>query len=169
MVVAASAREAAGRVEPYPAPPGARRSNACSVTVDGRAVRTVRYKDVSYAHFGFTESVRVTVKSSERIDEHWVSPKSYGIVADVDGRELSFTLDGPRKLIVHVSDTEKAFVFADPIDKDPPRPGATRVKSVLDFGVDPTGKTLETERLQRAIDEVSSARAIRFTTDGNRR
>ncbi|MHC4501884.1 MAG: glycoside hydrolase family 28 protein, partial [Planctomycetota bacterium] len=159
--VAASAREAAGRVEPYPAPPGAHRSEVYSVSVGGRDVFVVKYKDVSYAHFGLDGSADVTVAAAEEIESHSISPKSYRIAAKSAGRRLSFRLTRPRKLIVTVNDLGRLFVFADPLERNPPKPGRPGARSILEFGVDPAGRDVQTEKLQRAIDEISAQRGGR--------
>lgn len=151
------ASERSRGVEAYPPPPGAAKSKAYAVSVSGRDVFVVKYKDVSYAHFGFGAAAAVvTVRAAEPVKTHSISPKSYAIKARAAASELSFTLRAPRKLIVRANRLERLFIFADPLERNPPRPGRPGVKSILDFDVDRAGDTLETARIQRAIDKVSA-------------
>lgn len=140
----------------YPGPPGEARSQSYSLTVNGQPVFVTKFKDISYAHFAFSGTAEVVVRAGASIVNFSISPKSRGIQAVKSGSDLSFALRQPEKLIVTIDKLEKLFIFADPPEVDPPRPGQAGVIDIRDYGVDQTGATVDTAKIQKAIDVTAS-------------
>lgn len=144
-------------VIPYPLVGGV--SGQYSVTVNGTQVPVNIWDDIHYAHFAFSGSaaVEVTNKDPQQIDQYTISPKRLGIQATVSGDKLSFTLNEPRKLILDiepanwvspslstmngdprftkVTPTKLLFIFAEPLETDPPMLGDPGVFDVNAQGV----------------------------------
>lgn len=116
----------------YPAVPGLTASPYFHVEANGREVWTEKIgtgglEDLNVARFSCTGRQEITVTASEAITHYVIRPKSRGIRAKVEGRELRFTLDGPQKLYIEVNDLPHLAVFADPLEENPPREGASGV------------------------------------------
>ena len=138
----------------YPPAATAVKSQSYSVEVNQAGVFTEKYKDVSYAHFAFSGKAEITIAANEDIRSYSLSPESYSIPATVQADKLTFSIDRPRKLVVRINGSERLFIFADPMETNPPKLGDSKVVNIMDFGIDNTGKILETEKIQKAIDNL---------------
>lgn len=166
VVLGLAAASSAGDVQVYSVPAGATPSKVFRVTANGNPVFTESFKDIHYAHFSADGEVTVAIKAPSRIFKHSISPKSL----DIDGKAardtLTFTISGPRQLVVTINDAPRLFVFVDPIDADAPVPGEPGVASILDFDVDPSGRRPDTARIQHAIDTVAGAGGVLYFPPG---
>jgi hypothetical protein len=157
-------------VTPYPAWPGAAPSLAYKITVDGQPVFVHRFPTynqfqwMDHASFSMSGKVHVTITSlvNERnIVTCSIRPLAYGIHPAIKGNTISFDLDQPRYLVIFFNE-EPTFqspgllLFAEPEEKSPPKPGDPNVTNILDYKVDNSGKTLETEKINQAIRDVSA-------------
>jgi hypothetical protein len=142
----------------YPQPPGTQESAVFSVTVNDQPVFVEKYNDINYAHFSLVGKVDIKVTVKENIQKYTLSPKSYNIASTSSGKEISFSLNRPRKLILHKVNSlnEKLFIFADPLEDDPPQLDDPGVVNIMDYGVDNTGKQNENRKIQQAIDAVAA-------------
>lgn len=124
----------------YPAPEGAKLNDAFSVDVREKggawlpvAVYEVKVDEVkgakhnvrptSMAYFDFDGEVDVRVRANGReVREAAVRPVSYSITPDVNGNELTFSLDRPRLMSVEVNGDifNNLQLFANPIDRNRP-------------------------------------------------
>jgi hypothetical protein len=158
--------EAAGRtaVISYPDLPGATRSPLYSVTANGTALFVEKLAKFSpempvhYAHCSLsgagTATFAVTVEDG--FTSHTLSPRSRDIATSRNGNTLTFS-SGPNYLILQVDDKELLFILIDAEESNPPRLGDANVQNVADYGVDATGATLVTSKVQAAIDSASGA------------
>ena len=157
-------------VTPYPAYPGAAESLAYRVTVDGQPVFVHRlptynqFQWMDHASFAMSGKVHVTITSlvNERnVITCTIRPAAYGIHPRINGKSISFDLDQPRYLVIFFNE-EPTFqspgllLFAEPMEKDPPKLGDANAVNIMDYKVDNTGKTLETATINRAITDVSA-------------
>jgi len=157
-------------VTPYPAWPGAAPSLAYKVTVDGQPVFVHRlptynqFQWMDHASFAMSGKVHVTITSlvnQRNIVTCSIRPLAYNIHPQISGNTISFDLDRPRYLVIFFNE-EPTFqspgllLFAEPPEKNAPKPGDPGVVNILDYKVDNTGKTLETEKINRAIGEISA-------------
>jgi hypothetical protein len=154
---------------PYPPYPGAVASESYKVTVNGQPVFVHRFLTydqfnwMDYASFAMTGKVHVEITclvSERKVLTCHVRPLAYGIQPQIRGNTVSFDLDQPRYLVLFFND-EPAFnntglmLFAEPPEKNPPHLGDPNVVNIRDYQVDSTGKTLETEKINRAIGDVA--------------
>jgi len=157
-------------VTPYPPYPGAAPSLAYTVTVDDKPVFVHRlptynqFQWMDHASFAMTGKVRVKITSlvNERnIVTCYIRPLAYGIHPQISGNTVTFELDRPRYLVVFFNE-EPTFqspgllLFAEPPEKNAPKPGDPGVVKILDYKVDNTGKTLETAKINQAIADISA-------------
>jgi len=114
----------------YPAPEGADRADDFVVKIDGREIFVYDCKAAAFAGFSFSGKVTVTVIPSKKVDRVDIRPKNHGIAHSIEGRAVSFQLDRPCNLSIEINGNIKRplFLFANPLEKDPPEPGDRNVR-----------------------------------------
>jgi len=155
-------------VIPYPRAAGEPANfDFLSVKVDGVLVDTMSTDmNVGYAHFAFSGAVAVEVTATETIETFDLSPHRYGIQATAKGNVLSFRLSQPRKLHLKVNGLRRFFVFADPPEVNPPRPGQAGVYDIGDYDVTSSVESVQTAKIQRAIDDVAAKKGVLYVPPG---
>lgn len=138
----------------YPTASADIESGSYAVSVNGTSVFTRRYKDIHYAHFAIAGTSDIIVTFNSDIESYKLSPESYKIQSKVDGRGLSFAITEPRKIVVRINEGQRLFLFADPIEEHPPKPGDSKLVNIMTFGLDNTGRAIETGKIQQAVDAV---------------
>jgi len=148
----------------YPTLPGATASPLYSLTASNSPLFVEKLgkfspeMQVHYAHCTLSSagsaSFAVTVKES--FNSYTLSPKSRNITATKSGNTLTFS-SGPNYLILQLDDKELLFLLIDAPESTPPQLGDANVKNIADYGVDNTGATLVTSKVQAAIDAASGA------------
>ena len=141
-------------IQAYPRLPGLSLSSRYTITVNGSNVPVNSYQGQAFAWFGFSGTANVTITVSETVASYQLSPKRYAPAADVSGRLISFSLTEPRKLVLrHVNgSSEELFIFADPLEANPPVSDAPGVFNVQTFGANPSGLGNSAPAIQQAID-----------------
>ncbi len=146
----------------YPDLPGAEPSSLYTVTVDGTPLfveKLTKYApemQVHYAHCSLSSPATVEVTVNETFNSFKLSPTSRNLGATKNGSTITFD-SGPNYLILQVDTKELLFLLFDPPEENPPQLGDANVKSIADYDVDDTGATLETTKIQAAIDAASGA------------
>ncbi len=152
----------------YPPYPGAPRSQDYSVAVDGQPVFVHHFPTyngsgfMDYVHFAFTGKVTVTItRNSGKVSTCDVRPLAYGIAPRKSGKTVTFELDRPRYLIVFINEpasfaSNGLVFFAEAPEENPPKPGDANVVDVTSYGIDPTGKTVETAKINQAVADVAA-------------
>ncbi len=110
----------------YPAVPGARTSTDFSAEVNGKSVWTEvagagGIEDLNIVNFSCEGPQNIVITASEEITNYEIHPKSAGIKAEVNGRQLSFSVQGPKKLYIQVNSLPYLAVFANPLETDVPK------------------------------------------------
>jgi polygalacturonase len=162
--VASAAGTAAASVITYPELPGAVRSPLYTVQANGAPLFVEKLSQfapemqVHYTHCSLAGAGAATfaVTVNEPFESHTLSPRSRGIATARSENTLTFS-SGPNYLILQVDEKELLFILIDAEESNPPHPGDANVKSLADYGVDATGGTLVTTKLQAAIDAASGA------------
>ena len=87
----------------------------------------------SFGSFDMNGLVKVTVTCSDTLQSAKVLPTSAGIIPEVQGKSLTFTLAEPRPLTIEVNGhwTRALHLFANPPEQNAPKPGD---KNVIYFG-----------------------------------
>ena len=147
-----------------PTLPGATASPLYTVTVGGAPLfveKLTKFSpemQVHYAHctLNGAGSAQIAVTLSEDFTKYSVSPKSRQIQATKNGRSISFA-SGSNYLILQFDTKDLLFILLDEPEVNPPKLGDANVKSIADYGVDATGATLVTSKIQAAIDAASGS------------
>ncbi len=116
----------------YPAVPGMRTSTDFKATVNGQEVWTEvvgagGMEDLNMMNFSCQGEQKVVITVSEDITSYQILPKSAGIKGEANGRELTFTIDGPQKLYIEVNKLPHLALFANPLEKDAPKPNDKKI------------------------------------------
>lgn len=152
----------------YPTSELSQPSSTYSVTVNGQPIVAEKYNSVSYVHFAFAGIANIEITAKENIEKYTLSPKRYNLKSTNNGNKISFSIAVPRKMILHQVNAleEKLFIFADPLEDSPPTLGQPNVKNIIDYGVDPTGKSDATTIIQQAINDVSAKLGVLYFPPG---
>lgn len=158
----------ADSLEVYPVAQGFERSTTFAVAVNGVPVPVLRDRNRSYIHFGFSGVAHVTVTVSEAVNEYRLSPLALGLDAHASGREISFAVNAPSKLVLHMVNAlaERLFIIADAFETNPPVAGNAGVYSVLDYGARNDGSADSRTQINQAISDVSSRRGTLYFPAG---
>jgi hypothetical protein len=92
-----------------------------AVKSNGTAIWTERVgngdmENLNVANFECSGAQTITIKASENITKYAIKPKSAGTVGKVNGRELTFTINGPQKLYVEINELPHLAIFANPLE-----------------------------------------------------
>ncbi|ACU75715.1 conserved hypothetical protein [Catenulispora acidiphila DSM 44928] len=156
---AAPAKAAASAVVPYPTAPYLTKSTAYTLSVNSQAIDVRKHFDYSIAQFSYSGTATFTITASETITSYNISPHSYGVKATKSGKTLTFSLTQTqsRYLVIKVNGLENLVIAADPLEAGIPVPNGGSVKNILDYsGIDRTGNTLMTSKIQKAIDDAAA-------------
>ena len=153
-----------GAVITFPTLPNAVKSPLYTVTANGtsqfveKLTRFSPEMQVHYAYFGLASgcTATISVTLSESFSASTLSPKSRNISTTKNGNTITFT-SGPNYFILQVDAKELLFILIDDQESAPPRLGDSNVKNIADYGVDNTGATLVTSKVQPAINAASGA------------
>ena len=101
--------------------------------MDDKARSADYFEKASFCYFDMEGPVRVTVTCPEQIRSVKVLPSSFKIAAQTKDKSLSFTLETPKPISIEVNDewVGSLHLFANPAEKNAPKPGDT---NVLYFG-----------------------------------
>jgi hypothetical protein len=146
----------------YPTAPGAVESPLYTVTANGTPLfveKMTKFSpemQVHYAHAALLGVATLSVTVNENFNAYTLSPKSKNLDASRNGNTITFE-SGPNYLILAVDSKELLFILLDEDDPNAVEADDPGVKSIADYGVDNTGATLETSKIQAAIDAASGA------------
>jgi polygalacturonase len=168
-------------VEPFPPLVDEPLSTTYTVKVNGQTVPVMKYeagrapgwgassitRSVGMAQFAFAGEVEIEITMNPGVPSGYIlSPASYGLQPVVSGKTIKFSLDRPRKLMLHYGGewgldnaegvTERLLIFAEPLADDVPDPQAADVIDLGQQGIDNKGKSFVADALQQAIDDAAS-------------
>jgi Cellulose binding domain/Glycosyl hydrolases family 28 len=155
---------AAGGCVDEPALAGASKSPLYTVTADGaplfveKMTKFAPEPQVHYAHCSILGSgtARFSVTVGQNFNSYTVSPKSRKLAVTRSGNTITFD-SGPNYLVVQFDSAETLFILIDAPESGPPALGDANVKNLADYGVDNTGATLVTAKIQSAVNAASGA------------
>ena len=77
-------------------------------------------EDLSVANFSCSGEQSISITASEDIRSYVIHPKSKHIVAEVKGREMTFSIDAPQHLYIEVNNLPHLAIFANPLEQNIP-------------------------------------------------
>lgn len=127
-------------------------------------IEVIKFKTYYYASFDLTKPETLTLISGKLLNSVEISPKSYAIKFHKEGNQISFRMEKPGYIMVRINETEKVFLFAEKPEDLPEKENVVDV--VEKYLVDNTGKTNETVKIQRALNEISGTGKTLFFPKG---
>lgn len=155
-----------GTVVAYDRTPGAVDDTAYTLTVNGQKIPVDKFGDAAYARFAITGSVNAVVGTAEPVGSFSISPRSYNINGAASGTTLSFAIGMPRNLIVTVNGLHRLLIMADAPETSAPGIGGSGVINLASYITDNTGTTMQTSRIQSAIDTASTRHGVLYVPNG---
>lgn len=162
---------AAPKIIAYPAYPGAVASPDYSVTVNGQSVFVHKHKDgitadssMGYAHFAMSGKAKVQITYLHgQVNTCEVHPLAYQMKTKIADDTVTLELKQPRYLVIFINkrtpdnfSNEGLILFADPPEEQPVKLGDKGVVNILDSGIDNTGKTIDTAKINKAIKDIAA-------------
>lgn len=150
-------------------------SNQYGVKVNGvsAAVEKMGKIDIPihYTQLTYDEStpMNIEITVDNPIKSYSISPLRKGIQAVVKGNTLSFAVDAASYLIVKINNMEDLFLLINPLVDYKAKVGGKEIIDIMSYGVDTTGVTVETAKIQQAINDVSAKKAVLYFPKGNYR
>lgn len=136
-------------------------SEQMSMKVNGIDVPVVQSTAESYdfAMFSVGGKATVTITASETISSYSITPLAKGITGVVNGKTLTFEIEGSQYLIIKINNLRKLAFAADEIQTDVPAALGEGIYNItsLPYNADVTGKKVSTEAIQQAIDDAHAA------------
>lgn len=113
----------------YGAPQGAAKAGDFIVKINNRETFVYDSKVAALAYFSFNDEANVTITYNKDINKVDIRPKSHGIAFSVKNRTVRFRVDRPCNLSIEINGDIKRplFLFANPLERDPPKPGDENV------------------------------------------
>jgi hypothetical protein len=147
-------------------------SNLFKVEVNGNeiAVEKIEKFDIPihYAHFASdgSEKLKIKVSTAQKITSFAISPLSKQIKGKVKNSKLLFTLVRPGYFAVKINAMDYLFIIIDSLTDYKMDVKNMQFVNITEYGVDNTGKTLETVNIQKTIDEVAALGGVLFFPKG---
>jgi polygalacturonase len=152
-----------GKVVLYPVPSVYRDklSTKYRLIVNGQAVPVLRFVGhegvMHTAQFVLNGSANLTVETGGAIESYDLGPANSVGPATVTKESLRFDISGPKYLVLQVNkDKELLCILAEPPEADIPDVLAANVVDVTRQGIDNTGRSLMTAKVQGIIERVSA-------------
>ena len=116
----------------YPTPKGLETSPIFTVKVNEKDIWTEQIggssmEGMNVANFSCSGSQTIKITAPANISNYIIRPKSRGIVAKVNGREISFTIPGPQKLYIEIDSLPHLAIIASPLEVNLPKQADTSV------------------------------------------
>lgn len=147
-------------VSTYVQTPGSIKSSVYSLAAGHNEVFVEDFRSVHCARFirPENESVRIQIIVRDKVESCRISPRRLGIAPEIEDNRVSFVLPKERRhLVVQINSLENLVILADPPEVNKPMPSDPNVVNLMDFDVDNTGSTVETAKIQQAIDHVMAS------------
>jgi len=159
-ILLASLTSWAGLVEDYTSYPGEQQGTEVTVKVDGKSVFVHRHDPgpYSYVHFSFTGSAQIVVTG---VSVTTVKPRAFAIPTTLNGNTLTFTIDKPFNYVISRDNgggnNILLAIFAEAPLTNVPGTSDAGVHTAKSYGIDSTGATKETQKINDAITAISTA------------
>jgi polygalacturonase len=137
--------------------------SAFTLKYSGGSIGLNKFSGLYYCSFILNKPAAFILESKFRISSAEISPRNAGLFPGLDGQRMNFDLSRPGKYVLRLNDTVKIFLFAEKPDLQELK---DTVNIITGYKVDNTGKTNQTENIQRAISEISGTGRTLFFPPG---
>lgn len=134
-----------------------------SVEKIGKIDIPIHYTQMVYDE---TKPIQIEVIVDNPIQSYVISPLRKGVKAKAEGNRLLFTVDKAAYLLVKINNLEDLYLLINPVTDYQAQVRDKEIINVLKFGVDTTGVSKDTKKIQAAIDEASRKQAVLYFPKG---
>lgn len=131
------------------------KSTEFGVSAGGSQIFTEQFKDVNYTMIEFNKSVPLKVAFNGEIHDFEISPKQLNIKGVKQENNILFDLNKTGYLVVTVNKTHRLFIFIIPGKKIGSDSIEKTMVNIRSYGLDGKGLSVETQKLQKALDDIS--------------
>jgi hypothetical protein len=142
-----------------------KKSELFSLTANGRSQFVEHFKTYHYANFEMEGEIKIEITSIEDITKCVVSPWVKGIESVINGKTATFTLPSAGWYLIEINETEHLAILVDKKEENVPRLSDNNVIDVRTFAQH-DDELVQTEALQRAINETAAAGQILYFPAG---
>ena len=144
-------------------------SDQFQVRVNGQAATVEKLEKfdvpIHYA-YGGDKPVTIEIEINNPIEYYSISPKRKQLEGQVKDHVLSFSLHEPTYLLVKINRLEELFILVDKMQDYKSDTSKGSLTDIMDYQVDNTGKSIETAKIQKAIDDVSRTNGVLYFPAG---
>lgn len=112
----------------YDLPAEMPRASDLTMTIEGQPLPIGRCQVADYVIFALDAPVSCCLTLPAPVEKPVIQPASTGIKATVQGNRLYFVLDRPRQIGIELPGRLPLYVFAHPVEKNPPRRDDPKVR-----------------------------------------
>jgi polygalacturonase len=127
-------------------------------------IELIRFSTYYYCSFDLNKPSTFTLSPDIKISHFEISPLSRHIPFSFNGKEVSFTLNGPGHYVVRLNDTIKIFLFAE---RNISLKDMDLIDIVEKYKADHSGITNQTQVIQKALNDISGSGKVLFFPPGN--
>jgi hypothetical protein len=124
-----------------------------SLKANQKSIEVRTFMHYHYASFDIAGTTELILKCDSPVQSCEISPLSRAIKSSIKNNQISFKLDKPGYVMVRINETEKFFVFAEETEIIP----GDHVINIHSYGIDKTGQKIQTELIQRAMDDAAES------------
>jgi polygalacturonase len=123
---------------------------------------------IHYAQLVYDRStpLMVEITVDNPIKGYAISPRRKKIKGEINGKKLSFAVNDAGYLLVKIDNMEDLFLLINPAVDYKKQLGNKPIIDITKYGVNNTGKVIETEKIQQAIDDAAKNHAVLYFPDG---
>lgn len=144
----------------------AERCDMFSVRLGKKEVPVVKFRDISYIHCEVSGETDVQIIYGQDIKKYEISPRFADIKGSAQGKKLSFKIPKAGYYVVRINDGEYLFLLADNPEQKSYTDKSRNIINVKDYLTGHTGEVLQTEYLQKALDDASGSNKVLFFPAG---
>ncbi len=137
-----------------------------TVLLDGKEVPVTKFREASYVQCELSGETEVQVKFPEVIREYEISPRYADIAGKVQADMLSFTVPQAGYYVVRINKGRYLFLLADTPEKTSYTEKSRNIINIKNYLTDCTGTVIQTEAIQKALNEASGSGKVLFFPEG---
>ncbi|WP_455498691.1 glycoside hydrolase family 28 protein [Coprobacter sp.] len=137
-----------------------------TVQLEKKEIPAVKFRDISYVHCEVSGETNVQVKCSETIRNYEISPRSADIKGTVQGEKLSFKIPKAGYYVVRINEGKYLFLLADAPEQKSYTDKSRNIINVRDYLTDHSGTIIQTEAIQKALNDASGSGKVLFFPAG---
>jgi hypothetical protein len=131
------------------------KSEKFTAKIGDRELFVEHFKAIHYVDFTLNRPAELHIAFAEQVSSCSVSPRSKSIAARIEGHSFTFRIPAPGYYVAEINQGEKLIILANSPLKNVLDMTDRKVLNIMDYVSDNKGGILQTELIQKALDEAS--------------